>query len=72
MFQGFLHILASTKAPPRAGKYGDLQFLALAEFRPGFRQHGAHFRIQGVQALGPVHSDHKDLSVTLCLDNSHV
>jgi len=54
-----------------AGEDRDFQFVAVAEFGPGFREQGAHFNVEGVERLRAVHPDDQDLAVAFGFDDGH-
>ena len=71
VLQRFLHVLAGAEAAAGAGEDGDLELVAVAELGPGLGQQGAHLVAERVEALGPVHPHHEDLSVALGFDDGH-
>ena len=68
----FLHVLAGAEASAGAGEDRDLEIVAVAKFGPGFGKPGAHFVVERVKPLGPVHPHHEDLSQPFGLDDGHV
>ena len=67
----FLHILAGAETATGAGEDGDFQLVGMAKLGPCLGQQGAHFVIEGVQCLGPVHPDDEDLAVAFGFDDGH-